>query len=346
MTDIMNYIWTIIVTPFMASNVAMIIIITTLLLLISWSSFLWMNHDEYDPEAGTMPSRQYLTAHLPTPSTPLPRLTRLGLATGKPSLIADEFADDFAEESAEGATGQLFRDSTSKEVQKEEICTVKSLWVYPIKSCRGVELEEAVVERKGLAFDRVFCFAVQRQRQGVRGEGWDFLTQRMHGQLAMVRVDIWLCKEKSRLQEEWGGGVAMITFPLERKSLAGAGSSTGAASTWRKALTGTRSSQTFSLPLNPSDDMIRRKGYREEPLTIFDDTITALNMESEIPHALRVFLGLEHRRLGIFRVRDMHLRPITQTLPLGYQPVAAFQDEVSGARIATALKLIISCSIP
>jgi uncharacterized protein YcbX len=46
---------------------------------------------------------------------------------------------------------------------------VESLAVYPIKSCRGVAVDEAVVTRRGLAFDRMWMVVDERGR---------FLTQR------------------------------------------------------------------------------------------------------------------------------------------------------------------------
>ncbi|HSL29989.1 MAG TPA: MOSC N-terminal beta barrel domain-containing protein [Anaerolineales bacterium] len=55
--------------------------------------------------------------------------------------------------------------------------TVSSLIYYPIKACRGVEVESACVERMGLEYDR--------RMMVVTPEG-EFLTQRDHPRLALV----------------------------------------------------------------------------------------------------------------------------------------------------------------
>jgi uncharacterized protein YcbX len=56
--------------------------------------------------------------------------------------------------------------------------TVSNLIYYPIKACRGIEVESACVERMGLEHDR--------QMMVVTPEG-EFLTQREHPRLALVR---------------------------------------------------------------------------------------------------------------------------------------------------------------
>src|SRR5690348_8417499 len=40
--------------------------------------------------------------------------------------------------------------------------TIRSLWVYPIKSCKGIELRQSKVLATGLEYDRLYTFAVQR----------------------------------------------------------------------------------------------------------------------------------------------------------------------------------------
>lgn len=55
--------------------------------------------------------------------------------------------------------------------------TLSSLIYYPIKACRGFEVESARVERMGLQHDR---------RMMVVTPGGGFLTQREHPRLALV----------------------------------------------------------------------------------------------------------------------------------------------------------------
>ncbi|KAL7274464.1 hypothetical protein RUND412_002640, partial [Rhizina undulata] len=45
----------------------------------------------------------------------------------------------------------------------EENWHVKSLWIFPVKSCAGIELQESRVVSTGLEYDRQFTFITQRQ---------------------------------------------------------------------------------------------------------------------------------------------------------------------------------------
>ena len=56
---------------------------------------------------------------------------------------------------------------------------VSALWVYPVKSCRGIALERSAVEARGLRNDRRWMI--------VDGEG-TFVTQRTEPRLALVEV--------------------------------------------------------------------------------------------------------------------------------------------------------------
>lgn len=55
---------------------------------------------------------------------------------------------------------------------------VTGLFVYPVKSCRGISLSSAQLEKTGLAWDRRWC--VVKQATG------RFVTQREHPKLALV----------------------------------------------------------------------------------------------------------------------------------------------------------------
>ncbi|MDY6785474.1 MAG: MOSC domain-containing protein [Cyanobacteriota bacterium] len=61
---------------------------------------------------------------------------------------------------------------------------VTGVFIYPIKSCRGIELKEAEVTPKGFAWDREFVIVDEKGK---------FITQRQYSQLAKVRV----CIEKN-----------------------------------------------------------------------------------------------------------------------------------------------------
>ena len=56
---------------------------------------------------------------------------------------------------------------------------VSDIWIYPIKSCRGISLPGAVVEPRGLARDRRFMLVDARGR---------FVSQREQPRMALIRV--------------------------------------------------------------------------------------------------------------------------------------------------------------
>jgi len=58
---------------------------------------------------------------------------------------------------------------------------ITSLHVYPVKSCRGINLDDAVIERRGFALDRRFMIV------DVNGR---FVSQRERPELATVRVEV------------------------------------------------------------------------------------------------------------------------------------------------------------
>jgi uncharacterized protein YcbX len=69
---------------------------------------------------------------------------------------------------------------------------IAALYVYPVKACRAVALEESAVEPLGLAHDRRFAFI---------GEDGCALTQREHPLLATVHPQL----ERDALRLDFGG---------------------------------------------------------------------------------------------------------------------------------------------
>ena len=106
---------------------------------------------------------------------------------------------------------------------------INSLWIYPIKSCAGIQVQRARVLPLGFEFDRLFTFAQLRspfpadageeiggiklgEQEGVAAEkrkekeeqdedendnkdeeleNWDFITQRQFPLLAALQVELW-----------------------------------------------------------------------------------------------------------------------------------------------------------
>lgn len=210
---------------------------------------------------------------------------------------------------------------------------VSSLWIYPVKSCSGIELNQASVLSTGMAFDRQFSFAQltnNLQQTSKAARKWDFITQRQYPLLATVKTQVWVSDKTVKgyapqSEESESGGVILISFPFQRKGLLGlilklAG-----------ALRGTAPEKTFRVPLKPSPRQIKKAGFEFEKMTIWKDTVYALNLGSELPKELRLYLGVKND-LTLFRVDSKNLREVYRCAPrkedLGWQPVTGFQDAV------------------
>lgn len=242
--------------------------------------------------------------------------TRLGLQPSKSNLRDHRAADTAGSGEAE----------------------VKSLFIYPIKSCRGIEVARAKVVRTGLEFDRLFTFAQLKSAGGGRDDeakddqpAWEFITQRQFPLLATVEVELWqpdLDKLRGGERETKSDETFLVLrFPHKQAGAAGVLQSFAA-----KCLRGWRAvpEEEVLLPVAfPSAAEITAKGYTRERVRIWKDTATALNMGSELPEALRRYLGVSNR-LGLFRIDPEGLRPVFKCAPAkeaaGYQPVVSFQD--------------------
>lgn len=180
---------------------------------------------------------------------------------------------------------------------------IQSLHIYPLKSCRGIELTEASVLPTGLENDRQFCFA-QRKKFRVpvapgseelkQQDGWEVLTLRQASYLANIKVDLWLPDEtkKSRQLGHVEGGFVVGRFPWKGAGLRGvlqtlaAKLSRGLAAVPEKE---------FLLPLEfPSPGEVKARGYSYASIRVFGDTATALDMGAELPCELQTYLGVSN----------------------------------------------------
>ncbi|KAK6957797.1 hypothetical protein Daesc_000586 [Daldinia eschscholtzii] len=199
---------------------------------------------------------------------------------------------------------------------------VHSLVIYPVKSCKGIELKRSKVFPTGLQFDRIFMFAQLKSPFPVAVDStdeekskhkWEFVTQRQFPRLANVTVDLWLPDEmKLRKQRKAGVGFGL------RSQL---------------SLQEARAAEPeieVLLPVDfPSTEDIKERGYTFEDVKIWKETINALNMEKDLPGELQRYLGVSNK-LALFRVDPGQLREVHRTAPrkeeAGYQPVTGFQD--------------------
>ena len=75
----------------------------------------------------------------------------------------------------------LLKQRTSRAPKKTEEVTISQLWIYPIKSCRGIRVSKAEVTPRGFALDRIFMVVDSKGK---------FVSQRTHSNLALVEVAI------------------------------------------------------------------------------------------------------------------------------------------------------------
>ncbi|KAI1850089.1 hypothetical protein JX266_004468 [Neoarthrinium moseri] len=215
---------------------------------------------------------------------------------------------------------------------------VQALMVYPVKSCRGVEVSRARVLPQGLEFDRLFTFAQLRSAfpvpvdaSGAESDAhaWSFITQRQFARLATVAVELWLPDEMKLRKQSMKTNEAflILRFPWQERGLRGLLATIGA-----KLTRGLRAvaEKEVLLPVDfPDADQIKARGYSYEDVTIWKETVSALNMSKEIPEELRLYLGVSNK-LGLFRIDPQKLREVYHCAPrkedIGWQPVCGFQD--------------------
>ncbi|ELR09450.1 hypothetical protein VC83_01899 [Pseudogymnoascus destructans] len=213
--------------------------------------------------------------------------------------------------------------------------TVQSMWIYPIKSCRGVELDHADIVTTGMEYDRQFTFAQLKnpapaakteEKQTVRT--WEFITQRKFPRLATVKVEVWVPDQISAGYDPdsdyvEGGGAVVIRFPYQQPGWRGKLERLSA------RLSGSVPEKQFRVPFDPTPSQVQKSRYKYENVIIWKDTVNALNLEVDVPAELQEYLGVTNK-LSLIRVDNSTLREVYRCAPkaedLGYQPVMGFQD--------------------
>ena len=221
---------------------------------------------------------------------------------------------------------------------------VKSLWIYPIKSCRGVELERGKVVGTGMEYDRQFSFAQLSSKFPVSANTpqeekaqhtWKFMTQRSLSRMALIKTEVWVpeplsAKYSKQHPNVQSGGVLVIKFPHIQ-------SEEGVMGKFKDiwALVFGQPEREIHIPLNPTQEQITEKGYTVDDMEIWKDKPRSLIVASTEKndrwiHELRSFLGITNH-LALFRVSKEHQpREVYRCAPrkeeLGYQPTVSFQD--------------------
>ena len=197
---------------------------------------------------------------------------------------------------------------------------VKSLWIYPVKSCKGVELETAVNFGTGLEYDRQFAFA-RWTKVSKSGEllkmGWKFLTQRDAPLLATIQPEVWVPDRCSMKYTEShpnvrSKGVIVIRYRLTEGS----------------------KMKAFEFPYAPTADQMKFLGFRIKTMTIWKDCpdcvlLASTENRDQWIEDVRRYIGVK-TPLALFRVKSMQSRELFRNAPrideIGFQPTVGFQD--------------------
>ncbi|KAH7064011.1 hypothetical protein BKA63DRAFT_525653 [Paraphoma chrysanthemicola] len=223
--------------------------------------------------------------------------------------------------------------------------TVKALFVYPLKSCAGVELEHGEISSKGFRYDRQFTLGQLvtglPSMDGKVTSEWQFMTMRKFPRLAKVETEIWVPDPSApgyKEDGEWvkSEGCIVVRFPFSPDS----DFTIGGLRNYGKILAARMAGRTepmleFRLPFNPSKERIKERGYRSEVLRIWRDAPEALDVRSEIdPEVLaklKYTLGTSNP-VTVFRIDTNKYREVHKCAPkkadVGFQTVIGMQDSV------------------
>ena len=258
-----------------------------------------------------------------------PGCRKLGLRI--PSNLADEHDLKYAEGVENPPEGERI------------IARVKSLWIYPVKSTKGVELNRGDVVSTGFAYDRQFAFAELKSKFPMSAlddtpkEGlhtWNFLTQRQVSEMARVKTEIWVPDPSSptyslREPNVQSGGVLIMRYPWIRDGF------WGRVDRFATRI-GREPHHTVQIPFNPTPEQIQTNGYTTNFMKIWKDYPESLCIGStDSPNPppylaeLRYFFHVSNP-LALFRIPADKPREVFRNAPkkeeLGWQPVVGFAD--------------------
>lgn len=215
--------------------------------------------------------------------------------------------------------------------------------MYPVKSCKGVELDHGPIVSTGIQHDRQFSFAQLLSTFPVSSNPvqctnqthiWTFITQRQRPQLARVRPEIWVpdlssptySVKEPNVQSQ---GVLIVKFPRFDGFWGWVTSQL-----FRFGIRGFE--RSFQVPFNPTLEQIQQYGYATEPMKIWKDSPESLKIASTHPSEnnelfkeLSRFLEISNT-LALFRAAKDPNREVYRCAPrkeqLGYQSRVGFQD--------------------
>lgn len=257
-------------------------------------------------------------------------------------------------ESPKNLTDERDSKYSGKNGPERAISRVKALFIYPIKSCVPVELDQSEVVRTGMKYDRQFCFAqLHSERPEKEANGsektehqWRFITQRDFPRLALVKVELWVPDPTNPLyspkrEDVKNGGCLIVSFPFT-PDLSFSFSGLKALNEILKARYMNKDwaaepRVTLKIPFLPSVERMKAKNYGPmENVVVWKESPKAINMANEFPkdalEKLKYVLGISNP-LTLFRTEASNYREVFRCAPkeeeLGYQPVVGMADAVS-----------------
>ncbi|EWC44351.1 hypothetical protein DRE_01177 [Drechslerella stenobrocha 248] len=218
----------------------------------------------------------------------------------------------------------------SKDQPPGQIFKVKSLWVYPIKGCRGIELESSKICHTGFQYDRQFMFASCKPGTGA----WSFASQRGFPKMALIHTSI----DPAR-------NTLTVSYPAKPHFLA-------------SLLHGSSFRRTFTIPLNLnllSEEQLAK--YPTKPVEIWSQESIGYDLSNHIPQELKDTVFSKNYAkvdIGLFAVVDGKNRGIKEMGPpvevLGRESKIGFADfapiHVLGLSSVRKLNELVKGEIP
>ena len=92
---------------------------------------------------------------------------------------------------------------------------VKALYVHPVKSCAGVQVQRAMLTKTGFLYDRCFAMAAEvEDPEDPKKLLWKMLTQRKKPAMSQIKAQIWLSRQQDHSSgtESKDGGYVVLRF--------------------------------------------------------------------------------------------------------------------------------------
>jgi uncharacterized protein len=171
-----------------------------------------------------------------------------------------------------------------------EAC-IAALWVFPIKSCAGISVQQAVLTPTGLAHDRAWMV--------VDADG-EMVTQRELPRMALIQPELvyWAANVSELVLHVNGNGIAALHLPLTAEGRAFIG--------------------LANAPVTAAAHAIN--------VRVWDDQVPAFDMGDAASKWLTEFLGSSLGPLRLVRFDDNHHRPSNAKWTQGLPSLNQFSD--------------------